>query len=348
MAQYYTGLDVSMEQTDIVTVDDKGKIVFEASIKTNPQSIDAALKQAGFPIQKMSLESGSWSHWLVKEISALGWNITCIDARSISPLLALKTNKTDRNDARGIAEAVRMQSQYIREVYQKSQKSIDLGALLTTRRMLVGQRTALGNTMRGLLKTFGLRLGIVEPSKFSESLQAKIAEQWPETTSPSEEYPVLALKTLARCFETLRKEIKEIDTILNLLSKKDDVLKRLMTVPGIGTLTAITYKVVIDNPKRFNKPRLVGAYLGMCPIQYSSGQIKRRGRISKKGPSELRMLLASSGMRILTHCKEPSKLRIWGLKISEKHGKKKASMALGRKLAIIMHHIWSKNTLFVP
>jgi len=111
MAQYYTGLDVSMEQTDIVTVDDKGKIVFEASIKTNPQSIDAALKQAGFPIQKMSLESGSWSHWLVKEVSALGWNITCIDARSISPLLALKTNKTDRNDARGIAEAVRMQSQ---------------------------------------------------------------------------------------------------------------------------------------------------------------------------------------------------------------------------------------------
>ena len=126
MAQCYTGLDVSMEQTDIATVNDKGKIVFEASIKTDPQSIDAALKQAGFPIQKMSLESGSWSHWLVKEISALGWNITCIDARSISPLLALKANKTDRNDARGIAEAVRMQSQYIREVYQKSQESINL------------------------------------------------------------------------------------------------------------------------------------------------------------------------------------------------------------------------------
>ena len=121
-----------------------------------------------------------------------------------------------------------------------------------------------------------------------------------------------------------------------------------MTVPGVGVLTAITYKVVIDNPKRFKKPRLVGAYLGMCPTQYSSGQVKRQGRISKKGSRELRMLLASSGMKILTHCKEPSKLRIWGLKISEKHGKKKASMALGRKMAIIMHHIWSKNTMFVP
>ena len=213
MAHYYTGLDVSMEQTDITTVDDKGKIVFEASVKTNPQSIDAALKKAGFPIQKMSLESGSWSHWLVKEVSALGWNITCIDARSISPLLALKTNKTDRNDARGIAEAVRVESKSIREVYQKSQESINLGVLLTARRMLVSQRTALGNTMRGLLKTFGLHMGALEPHNFSKSLQIKIAEQWPEATGSSEEYPVLALNTLARCFETLKKEIENIDAI---------------------------------------------------------------------------------------------------------------------------------------
>lgn len=209
MAQYYTGLDVSEEQTNITTVNNKGKIVFETVVKTNPQSIDAALKQAGFPIQKMSLESGSWSHWLVKEISALGWNITCIDARSISPLLALNTNKTDRNDARGIAEAVRVESKSIREVYQKSQESINLAVLLTTRRMLVEQRTALGNTVRGLLKTFGLRLEALKPNNFSESLEAKIAEQWSESTGSSEEYPVLALKTLARSFETLRKEIKD-------------------------------------------------------------------------------------------------------------------------------------------
>jgi len=107
----------------------------------------------------MSLESGSWSHWLISELSALKWNIHCIDARSIAPLLALKTNKTDRNDARGIAEAVRTQSLYIREVHRKSQESIHLGTILTARRMLVGQRTALSNTSRGLLKTFGLERG---------------------------------------------------------------------------------------------------------------------------------------------------------------------------------------------
>lgn len=354
MAQYYTGLDVSMENTDIVTVDDKGKIVFESSAKTDPKSIDIVLKQAGFPIQKMSLESGSWSHWLVREISAMGWNITCIDARSISPLLALKTNKTDRNDARGIAEAVRVESKSIREVYQKSQESINLGTLIAARRMLVEQRTALGNTIRGLLKTFGLGLGKLEADTFFTSLQTKIAERWPSNIPPLEktqnfcfeEYPVLALKSLGKCFEVLRKEVEAIDIFLRLLAQKDDVVTRLMTVPGVGFLTAITYKTVIDNPSRFKTPRLVGAYLGMCPTQYSSGQVKRQGRISKRGSTELRTLLSSAGMKLLTHCKKSSNLKTWGLKIAEKHGKKKASVALGRKIAIIMHRIWIKKTLF--
>jgi len=354
MAQYYTGLDVSMEQTNIATVDDKGKIVFESSAKTDPKSIDTALKQAGFSIQKMSLESGAWSHWLVREISAMGWNITCIDARSIAPLLALKTNKTDRNDARGIAEAVRMQAQYIREVYQKSQESVNLGTLLAARRTLVEHRTAISNTTRGLLKAFGLHLGAAGADTFAISLKTKMDKQWPplascaeeKPNSNSKEYPVLALEALSKCFEVLRKEINAIDVILNLLSKKDDVMKRLTTVPGVGFLTAMTYKTVIDNPKRFKISRLVGAYLGMCPTQYSSGQTKRQGRISKRGPKELRTLLASAGMKLLTHCKKPSNLQTWGLKIAEKHGKKKASMAIGRKIAIIMHRIWSKNTLF--
>ncbi len=126
MTQYYAGLDVSMNETDITVVNEKGKIIFEEKAATNPQKIHDALIKAAFPITKMSLESGSWSHWLIKELTLLGWNITCIDARSIAPLLALKTNKTDRNDARGIAEAVRTESKHVREVYQKSQESMIL------------------------------------------------------------------------------------------------------------------------------------------------------------------------------------------------------------------------------
>ena len=358
MAYYYAGLDVSMDQTDITTVNEKGKIVFEASVKTDPESIDAALKNAGFLIEKMSLESGSWSHWLVKELSKLKWNVTCIDARSISPILALNTNKTDRNDARGIAEAVRTESKCIREVYQKSQESINLGTLLTARRLLVEQRTALSNATRGLFKSFGIHLGPLGSEHFASKVLTKTAEHWPveplfqeapasiKKALSNKKPQRIALEALTTSFETLRHEVNAIDKELSSLSKKDEVIKRLMTAPGIGPLTAITYKTVIDNPSRFKNPRFIGAYLGMCPKQYSSGQTKRLGRISKRGSKELRTLLASAGMTILTHCKQSSDLRTWGLKIAEKHGKKKAYMAIGRKLAIIMHHIWNKDVIF--
>lgn len=361
MTYYYAGLDVSMNQTDITTVDEKGKIVFEASVKTDPESIDVALKNAGFLIEKMSLESGSWSHWLVKELSKLKWNITCIDARSISPLLALNTNKTDRNDARGIAEVVRTESKVIREVHQKSQESINLGTLLTARRLLVAQRTSLLNATRGLFKSFGINLGPLGTERFASTVRIKISEHWPVTllfpkedpestkkTLNNKEPQTLALEALTTCFEALRHEINAIDVELNTLSKRDEVIKRLMTAPGIGPLTAITYKTIIDNPVRFKNPRLVGSYLGMCPKQYSSGQTKRLGRISKRGSTELRTLLAGAGMKVLVHCKQSSDLRTWGLKIAEKHGKKKASMAIGRKLSVIMHHIWNKYTIFEP
>lgn len=342
MVQYYTGLDVSMDETNIATVDDHGNIVFESSTKTDPQSLHNVLRAAGFPIQKISLESGSWSHWLVKELTAFGWKITCIDARSIAPQLNLNTNKTDRNDARGIAEAVRINSKSIKEVYQKSQESVEMQTLLSARRLLVGQRTALNNAIKGLLKTYGLSL---VGAPILEKVQAKIEQQW---ASDSSQPPVLALEKLSLMFEKIAQEILIIDHFLNKLVKEDELIKRLMTAPGVGQLTAITYKVVIDNPHRFKKPRLVGAYLGMCPKQYSSGKTKRMGRISKKGSQELRNLLSSAGMKLLTHCKQDSLLRTWGLKIAEKHGKKKASVAIGRKLAIILLQIWRNNTIFSP
>ena len=273
MSQYYTGLDVSMNETAICTVNDKGKVVFEDSVTTDPKEIDKCLKTAGFPIEKMSLESGSMSHWLMKELLALGWKISCMDARSIATVLALKQNKTDRNDARGIAEAVRSHSSYVREVYQKSQESVDLGTLLSARRSLVRQRTVLSNTMRGLLKTFGLCLGGSTVEKFPFLIRKKIAEQWPQSlieksakeeviSSQVKAYPALALEALLIPFETLTIELKKIDLVLKKTVKKDDVLKRLMTAPGVGYLTALTYKVIIDEPTRFKNARAVGAYLG--------------------------------------------------------------------------------------
>ena len=361
--QYFVGLDVAMSTSAICVVNEKGKIICESMIPTNPQVIHEYLESKKLKIEKIALESGSLSHFLVKELCALGWAITCMDARSLSPSLQVKTNKTDRNDARGIAEALRTESKQVKHVYQKSEESIDLGVLLGARRTLVSQRTALSNTMRGLLKSFGIILPPSRVNTLALVIREKLEEVWPIVKSedliePSLEgkkeiklpptYLSIALETLIRPYEGLIKEIDVMDALLLKLSKKDPVIKRLMTVPGIGPLTAITYKVVIDDPLRFKKSRNVGAYLGMCSIQNSSGKIKRYGRISKTGSKETRTLLASAGMCLLNRCKTPCALKDWGLKIEQRHGKKKAAMAVGRKMAIIMHRLWLENTTFIP
>src|SRR5665647_310488 len=159
--KYYTGLDVSMETTAVCTVDENGKIIFEDEIPTEPKLIDMCLKANGYSIEQIALESGSISHWLVKELTKLGRKVTCIDARSLAAVLSLCTNKTDRNDARGIAEALRCNYTSIKLVHQKSQPSIEIGTLLGARRSLINQRTTTSNTVRGLLKTYGIRLGVV-------------------------------------------------------------------------------------------------------------------------------------------------------------------------------------------
>ena len=149
-------------------------------------------------------------------------------------------------------------------------------------------------------------------------------------------------------FIALTPEIKKIDCALESTAKKDAVIKPLMTVPGVGYLTALTYKVVVDEPTRFKNARAVGAYLGICPSMYASGQTKRQGRISKRGSQELRTLLTGAGLCLLVHCKKPSSLKTWGAKIQDKHGTKKAATAVRRKMSVIMHQLWCKNLTFDP
>ena len=360
--QYFVGLDVACISSSICIVNEKGKIICESSIPTNPQSIHKYLESKKLKIEKIALESGSLSHFLVKEISALGWTITCMDARSLQPFMN-RTNKTDRNDARGIAEALRTESKKIKYVHQKSEENIDLGVLLGARRTLVSQRTALSNTMKGLVKSFGIILPPSGINTLASVIQKKLEEVWPtiklenfveklpDSSSEIKAPPIylpIALEALIRPFECLTQEIDVIDLLLLKLSRKDPVIKRLMTIPGVGLLTAITYKVVIDDPFRFKKGRNVGAYLGMCSKQYSSGQVKRYGRISKTGSKEARTLLTSAGMCLLNRCKASSTLKNWGLKIEQKHGKKKAATAVGRKMGVIMHRLWIENTTFAP
>lgn len=327
---YYTGLDISMKETAVCIVDEAGVIGKEGSVSTDPLAITTFLKQSGFVITKVAMESGCLSHWLIEELRRLGLPAICVDARHIAAVLATTINKTDKNDARGIANALRCNM--YREVHAKSSNSIEKSTLLASRRTIVEQKTQITNTIRGLLKAYGIRISLsATTNMFFEYVRTKIADLSALTR--------FSLEELLKVAEGLHHQVKIFDKLVQRLAKEDAEVKRLQTVPGIGPITAMNFKMEIDDPKRFQKSRSVGAYLGMTPTQYSSGETQKQGRISKCGSKELRHLLMEAGFVIITRSTKWSKLKAWGMKLMRKHGLKKAALAVGRKLAVIMHRM---------
>ncbi|MCF7852273.1 MAG: IS110 family transposase [Simkaniaceae bacterium] len=334
---HYVGLDISMKETVICIVNDKGVSVHRGKTKTDPEKIAYHLKKIGLKIEKIGLESGSLSHWLVNELRKLELPAICIDARKMAVFLSVRVNKTDDNDAQGIAEAMRCG--LYKEVCQKSQQAVETSTLMQCRRTLVQQRVQLINSIRGFLKTYGVRLGSCGEKEFSEKVRAIL----PGALMIARE----GVESLVNCYEKLSAEIKILDKRVETLAKEDEDVKRLMTVPGVGIVTAMTFKIEIDDPHRFKNSRDVGAYFGMTPRQYSSGETKRQGRISKCGSSEMRSLLMEAGLVCLTRSKKWSRVKAWGLKIMRKNGAKKASVAVGRKLAVIMHRMLLEKKDFI-
>ncbi len=334
---YYAGLDVSMKETSIAIVDVKGKIVFETACETDPEIIAKTLNDSNFVLEKIGLESGCISFWLIEELKHLSVNAICIESRKMATIIALKVNKTDRNDARLIADAMRCN--LYTEVYHKTREAIDVGLQMGTRRTLVDVRTKLKNSIRGFLKAYGIRLGTISHKDFPESVRYFI-----KVTEPGVQ---AAIEGLLKSYEEVCKNIEDAEKRLEELMKKDPVIGIFESIPGVGTITALTFKAVIDNPHRFENLRDIGAYLGLTPNQYSSGDSVKQGRISKCGCSELRTLLVECGIVILTRTKGWTKLKAWGLKIMKRSGLKKAATAVARKLAIIMLRMWQTGEVFI-
>ena len=335
--KHYVGLDVSMKDTFICIVDECGKIIHQGYVKTTPDIISEHLKKFRVPIELAGIESGSISHWLVDELRKLGLPAICIDARKMATVLSVQINKTDKNDARGIADAMRCG--LYREVTQKSQNAVEVSTLMGCRKLLVEQKVQATNAVRGFLKTYGIRLGSTTDGNFVK----KAREVLPEKHQIAKH----AIDGLLTHLETLYENIKALTKTVENLAREDEDVQHLTTIPGVGTITAMTFKAEIDDPKRFKNSRAVGAYLGMTPRQYSSGETKRMGRISKCGSPEVRTLLNEAALVLLARSKRWSKLKAWGLKIQRKHGFKKACTAVGRKLAVIMHRMWLDKVDFV-
>ena len=329
--RHYAGLDVSMKSTAICVVDQKGTILEEGEVDSAPASIAKFLLKTGISFEAIALESGPISHHLTKELSEFGLPVKCVDARHLNAFLSMKINKTDKNDARGIAEALRLGA--FKEVYLKSDEAMTVNAVVNLRESLVEARVKLTNTVRGMLKPFGIRsLGSsATVGPFIERCQ-KALKQLPEEL-------ITACQPVLIVIKELYAKIKELDKQLEQFSKKDEQVQLLRTAPGVGAVTALRFKHAIDDVGRFDNAKAIGAYVGLTPSQYSSGETTRQGRISRRGSKRLRRTLVEAATVLMTRTKSWSRLKAWGMKIARKKGFKKAVVAVARKLSVILYRM---------
>ena len=331
----YVGLDVSLMSTAICIVDRTGKIVREGVVSSDPEAIAAFIKAHGSHVERIGLETGPTATWLWTEMRKMALPVICIDARHAKAALKMQINKSDRNDAVGIARI--MQCGWYKEVRVKHLDSHAIKALLVSRALLVKIKRDIENQIRGLLKNLGLVIGRAKMNTFS--LRAvQLAEARPELAA--------AVGPLLKSREAIAQQIEDLDRKVLRLARNNVQARRFMTAPGIGPITALCYLATIDDPTRFKRSSSVGAYAGLTARRYASGEVDWSGRISKCGDKLLRGYLYEAANVLLTRVAKWSTLKAWGIRLAKKSGLRKAKVAVARKLAVILHRMWIDGTEF--
>jgi transposase len=331
----YVGLDVSLKETSVCILRDDGSVVFEGKVATDPAVLARLLRKRAPDLIRVGLESGPTSAWLTHALAAEGLPVVCLDARHAQAVLSVRPNKSDPGDARGLAEMVR--AGWFRAVRVKSMTAHERKALLIARHQLVGMRVQMDNQVRGILKTFGLVIGACGRGQIGQRARA-LAKGRPEVDA------VVSAMVVVR--DSLVQQIAAFDRIIRRLAKGDDTSRRLMSVPGVGPVVSLAFRCTIDDPQRFARARDVGAYLGLTPKRYQSGELDLSGRISKCGDGFMRTCLYEAAGVLLTKVQRWSPLKAWGVRLMKRVGAKKAKVAVARKLAIILFRIWKDGTEF--
>jgi transposase len=335
--EYFAGLDVSMAQTHVCVMDRDGIVIYEVKVPSTPADIAAALARVP-SCRRVVFETGRMAPMLFHGLSKLGLPIVCIESRqAYQALKSLATHKTDRNDARGLAHLAR--TGFFKPVHVKSLPAHAVRSLIVARKKLVGQRVTLENQIRGLAVVFGVRLPRgLSPAFIRQALQA------------SDGIPGLsaAMRGLVAARAAVLTAVIAIDADIRRMVRASDSCHRLMTIPGVGQLTALAFTAAIDDPGRFRRSRDIGAYLGLVPRRYQSGEVDYIGSISKCGDRRVRTLLYEAANVMLTRYKGSLKLKDWAFAIAKRSTMRKARIALARRLAIIMHAMLRHGTEFNP
>jgi len=332
---HYVGLDVSLKQTSICVVSDTGSVVREGVVDSDPAAIAAFVRSKAPDTVRVGLESGPTSTWLWIELKRLGLPVICIDARHAKAVLKMQINKSDRNDAVGIARI--MQTGWFKEVRVKDADCHAVKALLSSRALLVKIKRDLENQIRGLLKNLGRVIGRAKFNGFT-TRAVELIEGRPEL--------VAVVAPLLKVRAVIEKQIDDLDRKVLKLARHDAQIRRFMTVPGVGPITALCFKATIDDPARFKRSRSVGAYIGLTTRRHASGEMDWSGRISKCGDAMLRSYLFEAAGVLLTRVPKWSVLKAWGMRLAKRNGLRKAKVAVARKLAVIMHRMWVDGNEF--
>ena len=333
--EHYAGLDVSIKETSVCIVDGAGKVVSEVKVATEPEAILAVLADEAFTIERIGLEAGPLSQWLYSGLAEAGLPVICVETRHMKAALSAQINKSDRNDARGIAHMMRVG--LYRPVHVKTLASQKRRMLLTSRELLKAKAIDIENDLRGTLRNFGLKVGMVGTTKFEARIRELVADH-PDLAAITE--PLLIARRV------LREQLGALHRQLLAVVRHDEVCRRLMTTPGVGPVVALTFRATIDVPARFTSSRAVVAVFGLTPRRHQSGEIDRMGGISKCGDAMMRTVLFEGAQVMLTRTTRWSWLKAWGMKIAQRRGMKRAIVAVARRMAVIMHRMWMDGTDF--
>src|SRR6202048_2002966 len=263
---YFAGLEVSVKETSVCIVDDTGKIIREVKVASEPEALLAVLKNPVYHFRRIGLEAGPLSQWLFSALAEAELPVVCVETRHMRAALKAQINKTDRNDARGMAQMMRVG--LYRPVHVKTLRSQKLRMLLTHRKLLQSKAIAIENDLRATLRNFGLKVGVVGTVKFEARIK-ELVENLPDLAVLVE--PLLMVR------RGLGEEVSIPPRPLRALVRDDEVRRRLMTVPGVGPVVALTYRATVDVPARFRNSKAVDAAFGVTPSKEPSGQIHRTG-----------------------------------------------------------------------
>ncbi len=332
----YVGLDVSLKETAVCILDDSGGAVWRGRCPSQPESMAELIRKRAPSAERVVLESGPLSTWHWHELKGRGVPVICVDARSAKAALSGRVNKSDELDAEGLAQLAR--TGCYNEVHVKSLDSHRLRTVLVARAQLVSMKRTLSNTIRGLLKAMGLFAGRASRRDFSDQVRSLIATE-----------PLLGsgIEALLSTWESVSRQVRALDRLLSRVARHDPICRNvLMTAPGVGTLTALAFKSIVDDPGRFRHGSQVAAYIGLVPRRSQSGETDHMGRISRCGDAMLRGYLFEAATVALSRIRREAPPISWARTLAKRVGQGKARVALARKLAVILFTMWRTNQPF--